>query len=248
MVFGLTGVIAGLVVGSFLNVLIWRLNVFGAPKFWEGRSICPGCRHIIGWRDNIPLLSFGLLGGRCRWCRKKISRRYPAVEAVTAVAFGVIGSFWGTGGVWAMGLAAVFIVIFFSDLVYGLIPDEAVAAGIVFCVLGNTGNLGFLRAATATGFVSALIFLAIVLITKFRGMGLGDVKLAFLIGLVLGWPGALAAFWAAFVLGGAAAAVLLVLKRTKLSATIALGPFLVAGVVFSALWSRVFFDFLGVLR
>lgn len=233
-------VIMGLAVGSFLNVLIWRLNDDKVPKFWQGRSICPMCRHELSWKDNIPLLSFLFLKGRCRYCWGKISWQYPVVELVTAGTFVGIGELgnWGIGGIWLSGLAAVFIVIFFSDLIYGLIPDEAVAAGIGLSFLSYLGHLSDLGVATATGIISSLAFFLVVVATRFRGMGLGDVKLAFLMGLLLGWPKTLVAFWSAFVLGGMVAVFLLLLKRTKLSATIALGPFLVIGTIISALWSK----------
>lgn len=222
-------VLIGLAFGSFLNVLIWRLNDDKAPRFWRGRSLCPQCGHELSWQDNIPLLSFILLGGRCRYCQKKISLQYPAVEMITAISFVVVGP-----NPLLLALAGVFIVIFFSDLIYGLIPDEAVAAGMG---IGLIWQIGQIWDNLLVGIIAGLFFLAVVVATKFRGLGLGDVKLAFLIGFLLGWPQALVAFWSAFVLGGLVAVGLLVLKRTKLSATIALGPFLVAGVVISALWS-----------
>lgn len=226
-------VFLGLVVGSFLNVLIWRLNEEKVPKWWQGRSVCPHCRKEISWKDNIPLVSFVWLKGKCRRCHKKISWQYPIVELVTALTFLTIG--WQPG---LLAIAACFIVIFFSDWVYGLIPDEMVAAGTILSVLRVLGDLSFLRAATITGFISALFFFLIVLVTKFRGMGLGDVKLAFLMGIFLGWPRALVAFWAAFILGGIAAVAFLLLHRKKFSETIAFGPYLVLGTVFSALWTN----------
>lgn len=217
----------GLAVGSFLNVLIYRLNTSDkVPKFWQGRSICPHCKHALSWQDNIPLLSFALLRGRCRYCQGKISLVYPVVELATAISFALIGP-----NPLLLVLAAVFIVIFFSDLIYGLIPDEAVVAGVVVGVFWEFRDFW-------VGLGSALVFFLIVLVTRFRGMGLGDVKLAFLIGFLLGWPKALVAFWSAFVLGGAVAVILLMLKRVKFSATIALGPFLVTGMVIAALWSE----------
>lgn len=218
-------VVFGLVIGSFLNVLIYRLNVSGAPKFWQGRSLCPHCKRKLLWQDNIPLLSFVLLSGRCRHCRKKISWQYPTVELITAVAFVAIG--WQP---WFLGLAAVFIVIFFSDWVYGLIPDEMVIVGCIMAVV--------LGASLLVGLISAVGFFVIVAATKFKGMGIGDVKLAFLIGLLLGWPKAAVAFWMAFVAGGTVAVGLLLLKKVGLSDKMALGPYLVLGTVISALWSR----------
>ncbi|MCL5432084.1 MAG: prepilin peptidase [Patescibacteria group bacterium] len=214
----------GLIIGSFLNVLIYRLNTPKAPKWWQGRSFCPRCRHQLSWTDNVPLLSFLLLKGNCRYCHKKISWQYPVVELVTAASFAVIGFQPAL-----LGLAAVFIVIFFSDLIYGLIPMEMIVMGSFLALILNlVPNL-------LTGILSGLIFWFIVRITRGKGMGEGDIYLAFLIGWVMGWPQTLIAFWIAFVLGGAWALALLVLKKVRFSDTIALGPFLVAGVVLAAL-------------
>lgn len=216
--------LVGLIIGSFLNVLIWRLNDPKAPKFWQGRSLCPHCKHQIAWFDNIPLLSFILLRGRCRHCHRKISWQYPAVELLTGTYFALTGLH---PVLWLIG--AAFIVIFFSDLIYGLIPDEM----IVLLILLSFFNFNLL-----TGLVSGLAFLIIYLITKHKGIGFGDVKLALVMGLLLGWPKTAVAFWVAFIMGGLAAVILLVLRKTKLSATIPLGPFLVLGTVVAALWSE----------
>lgn len=220
----LLSAVFGLVIGSFLNVLIYRLNAEKAPQWWQGRSVCPQCKKPIAWFDNIPLLSFVALGGRCRRCRTRISWQYPLVELVTAISFGLIGP-----SPLLLILAAVFIVIFFSDWIYGLIPDEMIIVGSVATI--------FLGPNLLVGIFSALGLFSIVLATKFRGMGLGDVKLAFLMGLNLGWPKILVAFWAAFVLGGLAALMLLLLKKVRLSDRMAFGPYLVLGTIFSALWT-----------
>jgi len=220
----------GLAVGSFLNVLIYRLNVEKAPKFWQGRSICPKCKHQLLWRDNIPLVSFVVLGGRCRHCKRPIGWRYPLVEVISAV---VTIFLWPSPSL--LLLSYIFIVIFFSDLIYGLIPTEMIASGVLIAGITNYQLLitNLIPATLAAG-----AFLLVVLLTRFRGMGMGDVMLAFLMGWLLGWPKILVAFWSAFILGGGVAVILLLLKRTKLSATIALGPFLVVGIIVAALWSE----------
>lgn len=219
-------VVLGLVVGSFLNVLIWRLNDSKAPKFWQGRSLCPKCKKPIAWLDNIPLLSFLLLGGRCRHCGKKISWQYPLVELIAALAFWLVG--WQAP---LLVLVSAFIVVFFSDWIYGLIPDEMVVLGVIASFFSGWRDWG-------TGFLAAAMLFLIVLVTRFLGMGLGDVKLAFLMGFFLGWPKVGVAFWLAFVMGGLAAGILLLLKRKRFSDRIAFGPYLVLGTIISALWSN----------
>jgi len=143
-------------------------------------------------------------------------------------------------------IAYIFIVIYFSDLIYGLIPDEMILVGLVLGFINLLGNTNSLVNGVFSGMIASVLFLAVFLLTKQRGMGFGDVKLAFLMGLILGWPKILVAFWFAFVVGGGVALVLLLLRKTKLSATIALGPFLIFGLVVSALWSDVFLRFVGV--
>jgi prepilin signal peptidase PulO-like enzyme (type II secretory pathway) len=232
------------------------------PKFWEGRSICPRCKKQIAWFDNIPLLSFILLNGKCRKCKKTISWQYPVVELTTGIITALIGwfflsqsptfenglqilnasSFWQAG--FYLLVAYVFIIIFFSDLIYGLIPDEAVIFGIGVTVVFEVWQ-GVIKENLLVGAAAALFFFVIVLATKFRGMGFGDVKLAFLIGLALGWPAAAVGFWISFVLGGVFAVLLLALKRVRFSATIALGPFLVIGATISALWSTKLLQLFG---
>lgn len=241
----------GLVFGSFLNVLIWRLDVDKAPKFWQGRSMCPKCKHSLAWQDNIPLLSYMLLVGKCRYCRKPISLQYPIVELTTAVVTVVVG--WITlGHISLLGLLGylivsyAFIVIFFADWIYGLIPDEMEIVIVVVSALGYLGNLGILSVNLMVGLASAAAFLLIVVATRFRGMGLGDVKLAFVIGFLLGFPLSLLAFWVSFVLGGIFALGLLILHRKKFRDTIALGPFLVLGTLIATLWGRQILQLAGI--
>lgn len=217
-------IIIGLCFGSFLNVLIWRLNNKNVPKFWQGRSICPKCRHVLSWSDNIPLLSFIFLHGCCRYCKKSISWQYPVVESVTAIFFMMTG-FHPV----ILLLECVFIVIFFSDLIYGFIPDEMIILGVALSViLAGVQNL-------PVGLLTAIPFY---IFSKLKMMGEGDIGLAFLMGLLLGWPKVGIALWSGFIIGGMTALVLILLKKTKISATIALGPFLIIGTIISVLWSN----------
>ncbi len=233
----------GLVIGSFLNVLIWRLSDEKAPRFWEGRSICPKCKHKLSWFDNIPLLSFILLGGKCRYCKKKISIQYPIVELITAITTVLIVNFvsyldpLSVASLLIIGYS--FIVIFFADLNYQIIPDEMLILIIIFGAALNFGGIN-----VWVGLLTALGFFLVVLATKFRGMGLGDVKLAFVMGFLLGYPSILIAVWWSFIIGGIFAVRLLILHRKNFRDTMALGPFLVLGTLIAALWSK---EILGIL-
>lgn len=200
-----------------MNVLIWRLNDEKAPKFWQGRSLCPKCKYQLSWKDNIPLLSFLLLNGRCRYCHKKIGFQYPLVEIITGLAFLL------TNPVWVV-VACCFIVIFFSDWIYGLIPDEMTLILIILGILSGLSNL-------LVGLIAFLILLGLFAITKGRGIGFGDVKLIFPLGLLLGWPKIIIMVYVTSILGGGYALFLLLLHRRKFGDTIALGPFLIIGTV-----------------
>lgn len=219
----------GLIIGSFLNVLIYRLNNPKAPKFWQGRSICPGCKRQLSWFDNIPLISYISLLGKCRYCNKKISWQYPLVELLTSIVFAYIGL-----QPVLLGLACVFIVIFFSDLIYGFVPDEMIILGLIL-------SIGYRNIL-----VAILASLPFLVLAKFKKMGYGDVTLVFLLGFVEGFPKILVALWIGFIIGGVFAIILLMLRKTKLSATIPLGPFLIIGLLISALWSNQILKLLGV--
>lgn len=234
----------GLCFGSFLNVLTWRMADERAPKFWEGRSICPKCKHSLTWFDNIPLLSFLFLRGQCKYCHKKISIQYPLVELLTAVLTVLIVlnlSYLGYLSVISyLIIVYSFIVIFFADLRYQIIPDEMLILILIF-----GAALGFGGVDVWVGLASVLGFFLIVLATKFQGMGLGDVKLAFVMGFLLGFPNILVAIWVAFIAGGIFAISLLILHRKKIHETMALGPFLVLGTLIAALWSTDLLQLIG---
>ena len=202
----------GLIAGSFINCVIWRLHT--AENFITGRSYCPHCRHKLVAIDLVPVFSFVALAGKCRYCAKKISWLYPAVEIATAIMalavtniavpgflrFGFIDPAMAVVLVYYWAILAVLEIIFESDILWYIIPDEAVVAGAVLAVVmqifavvspmsrafifggHDFGNLAL------TAVFSAFVFLAIVLVSKGKWMGLGDVKYAFLMGLLLGFP------------------------------------------------------------
>jgi len=226
--------LCGLIVGSFLNVVIYRL-----PReldFVKGRSFCPKCKHKISWFDNVPILSFLMLRGRCRFCQSPISWRYPAVELLTGGLFllGYLSHLSNLSFVLFSGL----IVIFFIDLEHQIIPDEIVIPlSIIFIVFALITNYQLLITNYfLSGLGSFLLLLLLYLVTCGKGMGFGDVKLAFLMGLVLGFPKIVVAFYLAFLTGAIAGVILILLGRAKFKQKIAFGPFLVLGTVVSSLW------------
>ncbi len=233
--------IVGLCVGSFLNVVIYRWGSEETPtQSLMGRSFCPNCRHQLSWLDNIPLLSFLLLRGRCRYCKKSISPFYPVVELTTAIVFVIIifnflGALFLT--LYSIFFASAFIVLFFSDLRFGILPDKITYPAIIISVIYRViYHFSTMPVDIAAATIAATIFWLIIKLTKERGMGYGDVKLALLMGLVLGWPKILYSLWFGFILGGIFSAGLLLLKRKKFGETIPLGPFLILGLILSLIF------------
>lgn len=238
--------ILGLVIGSFLNCVLYRSNQ--KESFLKGRSYCPNCQHTLEWYDLIPLLSFLFLGGRCRYCHKKISWQYPVVEAITGLVFvfiynyfkinlleqGFSYNFYQVIFYWL--IASIFVLIFVYDLKYYLILDKFIIAGIV-CVLvwqGLNYSLGLLSFKEwltyfYSGLGAALFFFCFWFFSRGQAMGFGDVKLAFFLGLLLGFPNILLAIFIGSVLGAIIGLILVGTKKKKIKSAVPFGPFLVVG-------------------
>lgn len=227
------------------------------PSWMIGRSYCDHCKKKLYWFDNIPLLSFVLLNSKCRYCRKKISLQYPLVELITGLEFiwiyfliksnfDFFSRFEGFYSflsllIW-LTLGACFLAIFVSDLKYQIIPDTAIFFGMVavlFKIIIDYRYTGMINWSVFTsGIAAALFFLSLILITKGKGMGFGDVKLGFLMGLILGFPKILIALSFAFLTGAIAGVILIILKNKKLKSKIAFGPFLAAGTIFALIYGE----------
>lgn len=208
-----------------MAALSWRMPQ--KISIARGRSICPKCKNIIIWYDNIPLFSFINLGGSCRKCKKKISLRYPLVELATGIAFVSFGP-----NPLLLGLACILILIFVIDFEHQIISDELVFSGIVFgLVLADNLSGDMFFAKLFAGVSGALFLLFLHFVTLGRGMGLGDVKLALLLGLLLGPVGALYGFFAAFLTGAIVGIILILSHRAKWKQKIAFGPFMIIGFV-----------------
>ena len=218
--------ILGLSIGSFLNVVIFRLGKRAGILL--GRSECPHCGHILKWHDLIPVLSFLIIKRRCRYCKHKISWAYPVVEISTAVAFWAYFYFQNTHDVhliYGLALISGLIVITFSDLLELIIPDKIVFPLIILVFAFNLAAVD-ISARLITALVLGSIFAIMYLGSRGRWMGLGDAKLVFLIGLALGYPlGVLAVLlsvWTAALVGIA----LVMAKKATLKTALPLGTFL----------------------
>jgi len=229
-------VLFGLVIGSFLNVVIARLPE--RRSLWRPGSACPACGAAIAWYDNIPMLSFLALRGRCRACDVAISWRYPAVELLTAAAFlGAWLAFGPTGRfVVASALLAALIAITVIDLEHQIIPDVITLPGIVAGVLIGMGTGTWLDSLIGV-LVGGGVFFVIILVQP-GGMGGGDMKLGGMLGAFLGWKVLLFSLFVAVTLGGALAIALLATGLRGRKDPIPFGPFLALGGATGLLWGE----------
>ncbi|PWB98474.1 prepilin peptidase [Salinibacterium hongtaonis] len=236
----------GLLIGSFLNVVVWRLPL--RESLVTPGSHCPKCGHPVRWWDNLPVVSWFVLRGRCRDCREPISARYPTVEFVTGVLFAGV-ALWVLAAAPVTGiatvtllcallyLAAVSIALALIDLDTHTLPNRIVGPSYIVAaallvatslLLGEPATLLRMLAGAAILFVA---YLAMAL-ARPGGMGLGDVKLAGVLGLYLGWLGwgslAVGAF-SAFVLGGFYSIALLALGKANRKSGIPFGPWMLGG-------------------
>lgn len=218
----------GLAVGSFLNCVIYRLET--GQSFLKGRSFCPHCHHQLGFRDLIPVLSFLLLRGCCRYCHQKISFQYPLVELATGILFVAALNFTGTSPLYFI-IACFLVVIFVYDLKHFIIPDK-----VIYLAIAIAGVFNFFAWPAALG--AAAFFGTIVLASRGRWMGVGDIKLAFLMGLILGFPNILAALFLAFLIGAIIGIGLMISGKKTLKSEVPFGPFLVTGTMISLFWGQ----------
>ncbi len=231
-------VLFGLVVGNFLNVVIARLPE--RRSLWAPRSACPGCGAGIAWYDNVPLLSWALLRGRCRACAMPIPWRYPLVEATTAALFALAWVEFGpTLEVVVAGvLLAALVAVAAIDLRHQIIPDAITRPGILAGILANVAMRRLSWAEVALGIaLGGGVFFAIIVLSR-GGMGAGDMKLGAMLGAFLGWKILLFGLMVAVVLGGAWAVVLMALGVRGRKDAIPFGPFLAAGGAAALFWGE----------
>ena len=253
-VYILTGLL-GLCVGSFLNVVIYRLpNEMNLSK---PGSHCTKCNYSLKWYDNIPVLSYCILGGKCRKCKAKISPRYMIVELCNAALWLLsVALFWKESPAYACAVAVVcsaLICIFFIDLEHMLIYNRftiLVALGGVVAMIAGVGTVWYdhLIGCAVGGAVFLAIYYGAIAVLKQEGIGFGDVKYAAAAGLLLGWQGFLLAMLLASVAG---ALVMVVANRVTNSdkrKEYPFGPYLVVGTLISLFFGNAVISwYLGLL-
>lgn len=240
----------GLLIGSFLNVIIFRLET--GETIVSGRSRCGACRKTIGWYDNIPLFSYAILRGKCRKCHAHFSFQYPLVELSTALLFlATARAFYLPGSVSAvietlfvLGIICAFTVVFVYDLRFMEIPVSILKFGVLWTLAALVAMYFFpavsvdwfwgsrLGAGMIGGVLAFSFFWALVFFSNETWMGWGDVWIALILGLALGWQLVLPTLTLAFGTGALVGIGLLAAKKKNMKSQIPFGPFLVASVIF----------------
>ena len=258
----------GLVFGSFINCLVWRLH---KNESLLNRSYCPKCGKKIAWYDNIPVLSFVLLLAKCRHCKSKISFQYPLIELLTAALFVVAFivnscNFSGNTEFLIFNLQflnntplildskflillfrdwfviSVMIVIFIYDLRWYLILDIVTLPACVIVFIVNL-MLGFnWQNLLISGIIGGSFFLIQFVLSRGRWIGGGDIRLGLLIGLILGWPNILVAIFLAYLVGAIISVFLVVVSKKKWESKIPLGIFLSVATIITLFWGDAILD------
>ena len=262
----------GLLIGSFLNVVVHRvplrLSIVSPP------SACPHCSARIRGYDNIPVISWLVLGGKCRDCRAPISARYPVVEASTAMFFGlVVAWFWATrvptGPLRAsevvasafalvafLYFAAVSVALALIDIDTQTLPNRIVLPSLIvgIALLGTAAAVGLDPSAllrAVIGSAGLFLFYVILAVAYPNGMGFGDVKLAAVVGLYLGylgWGQLVVGAFGAFFIGGLFGLLLLVFRRATRKSAIPFGPWMLVGAWIGAIFGdSIAYGYLSVV-
>lgn len=244
----------GLIIGSFLNCLVWRLH---KEESLMGRSYCPKCRKQIAWYDNVPLLSFIILGGKCRHCGKPISLQYPVVELITGLLFVaafisnfqfLIFNFQTISNFLIFNnliqllrdwfLICVMIVIFIYDLRWYLILDIITLPACLIIFLFNL-SLGFnWKNLLISGIIGCSFFLIQFLISRGKWIGGGDIRLGLLMGLALGWPNILVAIFIGYLIGSFVSIGLIISGKKSWGSQVPLGIFLSTASIIALFWGE----------
>ena len=249
--------ILGLIIGSFLNVVVYRLNV---AESILGRSYCPHCKNKIHWYDNIPLLSFILLKMKCRDCQKIISWQYPMVEFFTGIVFALVGAYFffpldaqsWISTFYFLALFSMLMVIFVYDWKFMEIPMIIFWIALGFTILHNLffdwanfiPELGIWNLSVFSGLIGGLaaflFFFILVSVSKERWMGMGDAYLGFLAGFIVGYPKIIGTLIFAFFIGSVCSMILLAMKKKTMKSQVPFAPFLVSAIMLVILLTQIF--------
>lgn len=246
--------IFGIVFGSFLNVVTMRYDgdhFLLDTKMIGGRSHCPHCAATLRWFELVPILSFIFQAGRCRRCGVPLSIQYPVVELLSGIVFVFVPYVLGVGvadaAIAPLIIATVLWVAVFEallvmaviDIRLGIIPDEVnifLAVAGIFLAIFSGGQWSAAVADVIGAAVAGAFFALLIAVTRGRGMGMGDLKLAIPLGLIFGWPGIVLLLVLAFVIGAAAGVFSIARGAKTMKGTLPFGPFLALGAVAAFFW------------
>jgi leader peptidase (prepilin peptidase)/N-methyltransferase len=249
--------ILGLIIGSFLNAVVYRLN---AVESLMERSHCPNCQKKVRWFDNVPLLSFVLLSARCRDCGEKISWQYPIVEAATGIMFALLGNYffdifdfesWILTAYY-LTVFSILMIIFVYDFKYMEIPMLVLWLGVVVSLayfvffdwqsFQNASSVLDLKTISGIfgGLVAGGFFYALAAYSKETWMGYGDAYLGILAGLVVGWPNVLTALMLSFTIGALISVALIAVSKKTMKSQVPFAPFLITGVFLVIILPQIF--------
>lgn len=238
--------ILGLILGSYLNSWIWR--VYNHKWRFGGRSECVHCSRQLTWWENIPLVSFVFLRGKCKTCKKPIPSDYFLVELCTGILFVIVAFIHSQSfnlTIFQSSLVlfrdlfftALLIVIFVYDYKYQYILSGVVWAGAIIALAFNYSQLLLAPYSLLLGMaIGGGLFLAQYLISKGRWIGGGDVRLGVMMGALLGWPNILFALFISYILGALVSIPLLIFKKKGLNSQIPFGTFLAVGTFITLFW------------
>lgn len=256
--------VIGLMIGSFINCLVWRLHK--QEGLWN-RSYCPKCNHQIAWYDNIPVLSYLILRAKCRHCKTKISFQYPVVELVTGVLFTIsflfnikylglglsqefsIFNFSAQSGFSLSGqfsnfllifrdwfFIAVMIVVFIYDLRWYLILDIVTLPACIVIIIFNLFLGVDFKNMLLSGIIGGSFFLLQFVVSRGKWIGGGDVRLGLLMGLFFSWPMILVAIFLAYIIGSVISIGLVIVSKKKWGSEVPLGIFLTMASIITLFW------------
>ncbi|MFN8670525.1 MAG: prepilin peptidase [Candidatus Sericytochromatia bacterium] len=240
---GLSVFVTGGLLGSFLNVVIYRLPREKSIAY--PGSKCPKCNNAIAWYDNIPVLSWLALGAKCRYCKEPISFRYPSIELLTAILFLTTFMHFGVGWQWLFlsYFVALMVVITWIDIDHMIILDSVVYPGIILGILYNFIN-GVIMDSLLASFTGYAIFYALAkgskLLLKKEGMGEGDITLVALLGAWLGMSKMFGTVFLSFFIGSIIGLFLLI--RNRKSEHFPFGPALTASAFITIFSNNYVFD------
>jgi prepilin signal peptidase PulO-like enzyme (type II secretory pathway) len=249
----------GIAIGSFLNVVAMRYDgerFLFSTKLIGGRSHCEQCKKTLRWFELVPLFSFAFQSGRCRQCNARLSIQYPIVELLSGMIFvfvslalgvGMGGAFMPGAGTALIPVAILWVAVFEAllvmtliDIRLGIIPDEIniflAIVGILLLLIPTPLNAVAVLVRVIAALGAGAFFALLIAVTRGKGMGMGDLKLAIPLGLLFGWPEIVLVLMAAFVIGAAVGVIAIARGKNSMKGTLPFGPFLALGAVTAFFW------------